>query len=256
MKLLSRLLSKSALVCAGIALLTLAQTAGAAPQQGTAVARSVSGTAEYSTGGAWAPLKSGTELAAGTTIRTAADGEVSLGLGENGKAIVVAPSSILTIDKLTFEKTGADTVTETQLDLKAGRIVGDVNKTSAASRFEIKTPTGVAGIRGTKFDISANGVVKVKNGCVVVVYVSPTGQVSSYEVCGGFKFVPGVGVVPMTDEEIKSRDWDKFTGTAGSPGQTPRIVDLLPNGGPGILFVAPVSPKDYTNSYVSPTLPD
>jgi hypothetical protein len=98
-------------------------------------------------------------------------------------------------------------------------------------------------------------VVKVKNGCVVVVYVSPTGQVSSYEVCGGFKFVPGVGVVPMTDEEIKSRDWDKFTGTAGSPGQTPRIVDLLPNGGPGILFVAPVSPKDYTNSYVSPTLP-
>jgi hypothetical protein len=119
MKLLSRLLSKSALVCAGIALLTLAQTAGAAPQQGTAVARSVSGTAEYSTGGAWAPLKSGTELAAGTTIRTAADGEVSLGLGENGKAIVIAPSSILTIDKLTFERTGADTVTETQLDLKA-----------------------------------------------------------------------------------------------------------------------------------------
>lgn len=236
-----------ALVCAGAALLAGMASAYAAPQQGKAIVRSVTGTAEYSTGGAWAPLKSGAELGAGSTIRTGAGGDVVLDLGANGKHIAITANSILSLDKLTFETTGADTISETQLDLKAGRIIGDVNKTSPASRFEIKTPTGVAGIRGTKFDISANGVVKVKNGCVVVVYVSPTGQVSSYEVCGGFKFVPGVGVVPMTDEEMKSKDWDKFTGQPGGSGPVVRPVD-----GGGIIFVAPLREPPV----VSPVIPD
>jgi hypothetical protein len=227
------MVTNSAKLLAVFAMLTAAVSASAALQQGKAVVKSVSGTAEYSTGGAWAPLKAGAELASGSTIKTGADGEVVLSMAENGEGLIVAPNSVLGLDKLVFERTGADVVAETQLDLKAGRIIGNVNKTSPASRFEIKTPTGVAGIRGTKFDISANGVVKVKNGCVVVVYVSPTGQVSSYEVCGGFKFVPGVGVVPMTDEEMRSKDWDKFTGR----DQTPRVQQV--DGG-AVIFVSPI----------------
>src|SRR5439155_5829516 len=125
-------------------------------------------------------------LLSGSTIKTGAGSQVKLNMGLNGEGVVVTENSTLAIDKLTFEKTGADTVAETQLDLKVGRILGDIKKTSPASRFEIKTPTGVAGIRGTKFDIAANGVTKVKDGCVVVVYVDPSGQVSNYEVCGGF----------------------------------------------------------------------
>ena len=67
-------------------------------------------------------------------------------------------NTLLGIDKLTVTQTGADVVTETQLDLKAGHIFGMVKKMSAASKYEVKIPNGVAGIRGTVYDISAEGV--------------------------------------------------------------------------------------------------
>ena len=55
-------------------------------------------------------------------------------------------NSALGIDKLTSMDTGSDSVTETQLDLKAGHIMGSVKKLSAASKYEVKIPNGVAGI--------------------------------------------------------------------------------------------------------------
>jgi hypothetical protein len=58
-------------------------------------------------------------------------------------------NTLLSIDKLTAEQTGGDTVSDTQLDLRAGRVFFNVKKTSAASRYEIKLPNGVAGIRGS-----------------------------------------------------------------------------------------------------------
>jgi len=212
MKSLSRIFGTALGLMAFVAVLSVGHSASAALQQGKAIVQSVKGTAEYSTGGAWAPLKSGTVLGSGAVVKTGPESEINLNLGVNGQSIVVIENTTLGIDKLVFDHTGADTVAETQLDLKVGRILGDVKKSSPASRFEVKTPTGVAGIRGTKFDIAANGVVKVKDGCVVVVYVDPSGQVSTYEVCGGFKFVPGVGVVPMTNEEMRDKMWVKCIG--------------------------------------------
>lgn len=86
-------------------------------------------------------------------------------------------------------QTGAETVTETQLDLKAGRITGSVKKMSAASKYEVKLPNGVAGIRGTTYDISADGVVKVYVGSVVVAVVDPkTGNVVTQVVSGGQQY--------------------------------------------------------------------
>jgi hypothetical protein len=69
-----------------------------------------------------------------------------------------------------------DTVTDTQLDLREGRILGVVRRLTAGSRYEVKTPRGVAGIRGTggtEYDISANGTVHVITGQVVMVYIDP-----------------------------------------------------------------------------------
>ena len=45
-------------------------------------------------------------------------------------------NTLLGIDKLTVTQTGADEVTETQLDLKAGHIFGMVKKMSAG--FEVR----------------------------------------------------------------------------------------------------------------------
>jgi hypothetical protein len=58
-------------------------------------------------------------------------------------------------------------VTETELDLRSGTIFGSVKKQAAASRFEVKVPNGVAGIRGTVFSISAGGLISCFRGSVV-----------------------------------------------------------------------------------------
>jgi len=56
---------------------------------------------------------------------------------------------VLSIDKLTVDQTGVDTISDTQLDLKAGSIFGTVKKLAVGSKYEVKIPNGVAGIRGT-----------------------------------------------------------------------------------------------------------
>ena len=248
MKCVSKMVCRQFALAIAVALMALVSSASAAMEQGKAVVRAVRGTAEYSTGGAWAALKVGQVLHGGASIRTASNSEVDLFLGANGPSVRVTESTTLGVDKLTFDNTGAETVVDTQLDLKTGRILGNVNKTSSASRFEIKTPTGVAGIRGTKFDINHKGVVKVKNGSVVVVYVDAAGKVSTFVVNGGMKFDPKLidpnnpgksPVVPLTDAEKKSGDWDKIGGnqpvtvtvdaSKGRPGEP--VVVISPTTG-------------------------
>jgi hypothetical protein len=62
----------------------------------------------------------------------------------------VAASSKLELKRLGLTETGADTSVDVQLHLPEGEMFFNVNKLSKASRYEIKVPTGVAGIRGTK----------------------------------------------------------------------------------------------------------
>jgi len=145
----------------------------AAPQQNEAVVRGVRGTANYSTdrGSNWRDLKVGTKLRQNSIIRTAPGGQVDLYLGDNGPVVRVTENTTVGIDKLSYDKSGAETVIETQLDLRSGRILGNVKHLAAASKYEVKTPQGVAGIRGTRYDISADGRVRITQGDAVVVYV-------------------------------------------------------------------------------------
>jgi hypothetical protein len=97
-------------------------------------------------------------------------------------------NSALGIDKLASTHTGADTVTDTQLDLKVGRVSGNVKKMSSASKYEIKLPNGVAGIRGTLYDVTAEGVVRVFVGSVVLAWVDAKGNVVTQVVSGGQQY--------------------------------------------------------------------
>src|SRR2546430_265632 len=90
---------------------------------------------------------------------------------------------------------GEDAVIETQLDLKSGRILGIIKKMAHDSKYEIKTPNGVAGIRGTEYDITATSVVRVITGSLVVVYVKNDGTVVTQVVNAGEMFVPSEGAV-------------------------------------------------------------
>jgi hypothetical protein len=100
----------------------------------------------------------------------------------------VSDDSVLAIDRLTTMDTGAEKVTETQLDLRSGRVLGSVKKMAPASRFEVKVPNGVAGIRGTLFAISADGVVAVAVGQVVISWTKADGSTGTQAVSEGWQF--------------------------------------------------------------------
>lgn len=202
----------SKLVAYGVALAAVLSVYSAQAASGRAVVRTVKGTASYAEqGGDWRPLKTGQALGPGATVKTSADGQVDLYLGDNGPSVHLFDSTTLGLDRLNVERTGADSVVETQLNLTSGTIKGEVKKLSAASKYEVKTPNAVVGVRGTKYQISANGVVHVIEGSTVVVYINPsTQQMSTHTVGAGQTFVPPInpgapGATPMvrpTRDEI------------------------------------------------------
>jgi len=190
------------------------------------VIRSV-GLASYSLGdNQWHPLQAGKYLPVGATIRTGHDGIVDIVLGKevsmpqaawqpqrisfapdapvrgliNYKPAVeqniirVTPDSVVAIDKLTIIDTGADTVSDTELNLKQGKIYASVKKLTGASQYFIKLPNGIAGVRGTLFSISADGTINCyesKGGGVLLSLVGADGNATTYTVLPGQGFSPG-----------------------------------------------------------------
>lgn len=173
-------------------------------KQGFATVIRIEGACSYSLGdGNWHPLVPGKYLPPGASIRTGDNGVVDMILGKaiqlpqakwaperisqapdapvrglitykpsaEQNMIRLTPNTVLAIDKLNITDTGADTVNDTELDLKQGKIFASVKKLNGASQYIVKIPNGVAGVRGTWFSISANGSVSVyesKNGGLVL----------------------------------------------------------------------------------------
>ena len=153
--------------------LLLAQTT----QPGKAEVRSIKGSATYSlAGGAFVPLKVGNVLSTGAAIKTGKESTVDLFLGNSAGVVRVSENSTLSLDKLALTDTGADTVVDVQLNLPDGMMLFNVNKISAASRYEIKVPNGVAGIRGTRGRCMASGAILLLDGSLIFVHVPPGGN--------------------------------------------------------------------------------
>jgi hypothetical protein len=209
--------------------------------EGAAKVVRIKGPARFSTGNnVWQPLKVGAVLSPGTVLQTSTEqgSFVDLALGDGTAAPVpttttykpAIPNSMdtttqyrpaadqnvvrvwentaLGIDKLTITQTGAEPVGETQLDLKTGRITGSVKKMSPASKYEIKLPSGVAGVRGSVYDVTADGIVRVLVGSVVLAWVDPkSGNVTTQVVMGGQQFDARSGQVSaIASTEISNFD--------------------------------------------------
>lgn len=162
--------SLGGILMAALWLLT-ASTQAATP--GAAEVKKVVGTATYTDGQGGGPIKEGQVLLAGATITTGAGSYVDLDLKVNGNALRVEADTTLSLNKLEYTK-AIETVVNTELDVKKGSTVANVvNKLSKASKYEIKTPAGVAGIRGTVLRAGATRIV-----CLI-------GRVSFVPVAGG-----------------------------------------------------------------------
>ena len=189
MKYVGSLFSKMAAY--GVALLVAYSAAAvqAQQQQGKAVVRAIRGSAQYTQGGDWMALEVGKELTSSAVIKTAANSQVDLFLDQNGPVVRVTADTVLALDSLKFEDSGAGMVIETKLNLTVGRILGSVKAMAAASKYEVKIPSGTVGIRGTEYDISANGVINMKDGSVLA-DVTFNGQRYTMVVNAGQTFSP------------------------------------------------------------------
>lgn len=148
------------LLFAGLALLCSAALASAIP--GRAEVKKVTGKASFTkAGGSPSLLAEGMVLGTGDTVITGAGSTVDLYLGLNGDFLRVDPDTTLKIDNLDIGNVVERTVT-TQLSLGKGAITGNVvNKLTAASKYEIKSASGVAGIRGTIYSVRTDATGRI-----------------------------------------------------------------------------------------------
>ncbi len=183
-------------ICAASLALTGCATKGRMESGASPSAKVVSmkGGARYVTGGkAWHMVKVGDTIKQGVVIQTADKSEVGLVLndglrsqprGSQQNTLRLYENSLLAIDKLAREQSGTNVTTDTQLNLRGGRMYGTVPTLRGASRYEVQLPNGVAGTRGATFEMSAEGVVRTISGSVVLAYVRPDRTVETQLVAG------------------------------------------------------------------------
>jgi hypothetical protein len=230
----------------GLVLLATVMAVSAMAQEKTVKVIRVSGGARYQApGGQWQEIKQGDELKAGSVIQTAKDSTLDLLLSGSIKNATATPNAIgngtgqswptpsfpgnptasvvrlygdtvLSIDKLTCQGEGADQVTETMLDLRAGKLFGSTQKVKGASKYEIKLPNGVAAVRGTIYTVTSEGAVAVLSGSVFVTLRRPDGTTVTQQVVSGHSFNPNTGVMtPIGSDEALA-----MTNASNDAGRT------------------------------------
>jgi len=247
----------SAVMCGTMLALAVAASAQTL-KPGVATIVRIQGEARYSLGdGNWHPLVVGKVLAAGAVIQTAHNATVDVVLGKsiltpqtttvpdrispapdaNVRGMVgfnprveqnmirLTGDTVLAIDKLTVGDTGVDAVSDTELDLKQGRIIASVKKVSAASQYLIKIPNGIAGVRGCVVVIDASGwsaVIKDPlepsdhKSALLVSIVGSNGTPATYQVDEGSQLDPQTGQITPLPPELLSlfQNIVKALGTA------------------------------------------
>jgi hypothetical protein len=173
-----------------------------------------------------APVPDRVGLAADSPVR----GLVSYKAEAAQNVIRMKGDTVLAIDILSASNTGADKVTDTELDLRQGTIMGSVKKLSAESKYLIKIPNGMAAIRGTTFILSANGAITVTDGSALISFNGQPAQTIN----AGQQFDPTTGqITTLTPEALSNAE------------QTAVVTVTLEEG---IISFA----NDKTTVYVSP----
>jgi len=231
-------------VAVGIALAASATTASAQnTKQGYATCVRVQGDVTYSLGQGQPehPLVAGIYLPPGAIVFTKENGEADLILGKSidlpqakwspdrisqaadapvrgyvtykpsadQNAVRLTPNSTLAIDKLTIVDTGTDAVSDTELDLKKGKVFAAVRKLTGASQYIVKVPNGVAGVRGTLFSIDVDGGVACfeSTGGGVILSITLNGVTSTFVIQPGYIMQQGtstpVHITPQLQNVLK-----------------------------------------------------
>lgn len=121
----------------------------------TAKVTSIIGEAKYQRKGQsdWQILEKDQTFSEGDSIRTAKDSIVMVELTGSAKTadLVIKPESHFTLQ--TFSHDPQKKVENTLLSVQAGSVLVKAQKLIGDSKFEVKTPTSIVGIRGTTFEV-------------------------------------------------------------------------------------------------------
>jgi hypothetical protein len=232
-----------ALALVGVATLRSAENGRT---EGKAVVRAVHGNVEFQANGSWSPLKPNAELDPGVKIRTGPSSSTDLAVNGNTSVVRIQENTTMVIPEMFRVGPVRGEDTDTTLDLQLGTILGNVRKLSASSRYEIRTPHGVAGIRGTDFQVT---VVMEAGGGYVVTFTSVTGQLTVSAVINpgeapvvkvlrtGESWTPGQGdIIPTPPEIIQAALAEIATFPQGGAGNinipTPQMPPPFVTGGP------------------------
>lgn len=114
---------------------------------------SITGTVQYrEKSGKWQNAKIGSPLNDNTELQTGPTGKATL-IFPNGTKVVLKPGTLASLDQYTTGAYG----TQTNMSLRVGRMNADIAKVNDANvrnHFRVRTPTVVAGVRGSNTDIS------------------------------------------------------------------------------------------------------
>ena len=113
--------------------------------------------------GAARPAREGQLVADGYTVTTGKNGSIVL-LFSNGSTVTLAGNTRFSVSRF-FQETHRESTdlenldiepsrSTTRLKLDYGEIVGHTRRLRTASTYEIETPIGIAGIRGTTYSIN------------------------------------------------------------------------------------------------------
>jgi len=123
---------------------------------------------QVSEGAKWAPVKNGDQIAVGATVRTGAGASCMLKWA-TGNVVKISPLSMIKVEEAEKTSSGGE---KSSLNIKQGKLFAHVKKLDTAdSKFEVKTPTAVAGVRGSDvFGINNgnNSTFGVTNGLMAV----------------------------------------------------------------------------------------
>lgn len=240
-----RNLTRNGLAACGLALAMATSLSAQTPIEGAARVVRIVGSARYrAPGGSWQSLQVGDLVKPGTMIQTsmgAAGSYVDLVLDRDAVPVAqrgpltldTAPADFnaahpptllgfhasasqnvirifedtaLGIDKLSSMQTGAGRVSDTELDLRKGHIFVNVKKMNMGSRYEVKMPNGVAGIRGSSVEFFASGkIITGPNTKVTAAFMDSNNQAVTKDM-GDFSVLDMMTglITPATPEEISA----------------------------------------------------
>jgi hypothetical protein len=150
-------------------------------------------------------LRQGGFIQQGAKITTGPDSTVEL-VFDNGTLINIAPSSTFSVEEFVTDPFNADnldykkvdqapTRSVTTIEVPEGSIIFDVAKLKSGSTFDIVTPLGIAGIRGTS-GFAGPAAFGLVSGSAVFSY--PGSQSAPSPISAGSQFSSGSPVGNMT----------------------------------------------------------